>query len=161
MIPKMSFWGVGPSIMLPSLAYIVPAGLATLFWPDVCLIQSISHGVFLAAGGLLLVLGLPLLFVAGRALVRTHQRDELLTTGVYALSRNPIYAIWIFLIFPGLMLLARSWPLLLTPIFTYLLFKVRIRREDEYLEARFGESYRKYRREVGELLPRLKRRIRQ
>ena len=56
-------------------------------------------------------------------------------------------------IIPGLVLMSRSWPLFLTPVVAYLVFKVRIRRENEYLERHFGEEYRKYKAQVNELVP--------
>jgi protein-S-isoprenylcysteine O-methyltransferase Ste14 len=77
----------------------------------------------------------------------------LATAGLFGIVRNPMYAAWIVFIIPGLVLLTRSWPLLLTPLVAYTAFKLLIRRENEYLEKRFGEDYRKYRAEVNELFP--------
>ncbi len=77
----------------------------------------------------------------------------LATTGIFKVVRNPIYSAWIALLIPGLALLARSWPLFLTPLVAYLAFKAKIGRENEYLEKRFGEDYRRYKAEVNELVP--------
>lgn len=54
---------------------------------------------------------------------------------------------------PGLVLLTHSWPLLLTQLGVYAVFKLRIHYEDECLERRFGEAYLTYRRQVNELIP--------
>jgi protein-S-isoprenylcysteine O-methyltransferase Ste14 len=43
--------------------------------------------------------------------------------------------------------------LFLTPVVAYMVFKARIGRENEYLEKRFGDEYRKYKVQVSELVP--------
>jgi protein-S-isoprenylcysteine O-methyltransferase Ste14 len=94
-----------------------------------------------------------MLIVSVTALTCNYNRDQLATTGIYGLVRNPIYSAWILFLLPGLALLSRSWPLLLTPVVAYVVFKLRIGRENEYLERRFGDTYRRYQSEVNELVP--------
>ncbi len=151
--PKQSIWGVGPSIVLAALAYAAAAGVATYLWPGVFLVHGVPYPVFAAAGGILLAGGLAMLMLAGRSIVTAHARDELVTTGVYALVRNPIYSAWIVFLIPGLVLPSRSWLLFLTPLVAYAVFKLRIRREDAYLRGRFGQAYLDYRRRVREVVP--------
>ena len=64
-----------------------------------------------------------------------------------------IYSAWTVFILPGIALLSRSWPVLLTPLVAYTVFKLSIRREDEYLQQRFGDAYPEYRARVNELIP--------
>jgi protein-S-isoprenylcysteine O-methyltransferase Ste14 len=71
---------------------------------------------------------------------------------LFLLVRHPVYAAWITLGFPGLALLDRSWPMLLTPWIAYAIFRRLIHRVDEYLEQRFGQAYRDYRRRVNEVI---------
>ena len=153
MTGEISRWGVGPCIMLSAGAYAAVAGLATWLWPDICMVTAIPHSVLLVARIILLVIGVPMLFVAGKAATVAYNSDKLATTGIFGLTRNPIYSAWIVFIIPGLVLMSRSWPLFLTPVVAYLVFKVRIRRENDYLEKQFGEDYRKYKAEVNELVP--------
>jgi protein-S-isoprenylcysteine O-methyltransferase Ste14 len=110
------------------------------------------------AGIILLVIGIPMLIIAGKAATVAYNSDKLATTGIFGLIRNPIYSAWIVFIIPGLVIFDRSWPLFLTPVVAYIVFKIRIRREYEYLEKRFGDDYRTYKAEVNEVfpLPRLK-----
>ncbi len=150
---RLSRWGVGPSIVLAALSYAAIGAIMTYLWPDTYLIRAIPYPVFLVTGASLLVIGVPMLVVAAVALTRNYDRDQLATRGIYGVVRNPIYSAWIVFLIPGLVLLTRSWPLLLTPLVAYLVFKKRIVREEEYLEERFGDSYLKYRSEVNELLP--------
>jgi protein-S-isoprenylcysteine O-methyltransferase Ste14 len=104
------------------------------------------------------VIGIPMLFVAGKAATLAYNSDKLATTGIFGLTRNPIYSAWIVFIIPGLVLMSRSWPLYLTPLMAYMIFKARIGRENEYLERHFGDEYQTYKDQVNELvpLPRLK-----
>ncbi len=150
---EMSRWGVGPSIVLSAVAYAVIAGLATWLWPDICLVTAVPSIVFMVAGIVLLVIGIPMLIVAGRAATLAYNSDKLATTGIFGLTRNPIYSAWIVFIIPGLVLMNRSWPLLLTPVVAYMIFKIKIRRENDYLERQFGDEYKKYKAEVNELVP--------
>ena len=150
---KMSRWGVGPSILMTALCYIVVASTVTHHWPDVCLIRAVPHRVFQVVGVLLLVIGVPLLVVALIALNWNYDRDQLATGGIYGIVRNPIYSAWVVFLIPGLVFLSLSWPLLLTPLVTYIAFKATIAREEAHLEERFGDTYRIYRSEVRELLP--------
>jgi protein-S-isoprenylcysteine O-methyltransferase Ste14 len=108
---------------------------------------------FSVAGIVLLAIGIPMLVVAGRAATLAYNSDKLATTGIFSLTRNPIYSAWIVFIIPGLVLLSRSWPQLLTPVVAYILFKARIGRENAYLERHFGDKYRTYKAQVNELVP--------
>jgi len=150
---EISLWGVGPRIVLTAVLYAVVAGAATWQWPEVCLISTIPRMVFLVAGIGLLVIGVPMLVVAARAAAVAYNSDKLATTGVFGLTRNPIYSAWIVFTIPGLVLMIRSWPLFLTPLIAYIIFKAQIGRENEYLEKRFGDDYRTYKAHVNELLP--------
>jgi protein-S-isoprenylcysteine O-methyltransferase Ste14 len=150
---RMSRWGVGPSILLTALCYIVVASTVTHYWPDVCLIQAVPQWVFQVVGVLLLAIGVPWLGLSLIALNREYNRDQLATGGIYAIVRNPIYIAWVAFVIPGLVLLFPSWPLLLTPLVAFISFRARIWQEEAYLEERFGDAYRTYRSEVPELLP--------
>ena len=85
---------------------------------------------------------------AGTAIPPWEPSTALVTTGVYGLSRNPIY-LGMILIYVGIaFVFAASWAfLLLLPVLVALQIEV-IRREETYLERRFGEAYRHYRQEV-------------
>ena len=153
MTREISRWGVGPSIMVSAGAYAAIAGLATWLWPQFCFVTAVPYSVSLVAGAGLLLVGVPMLLVAARAATLAYNSDKLATTGIFGLTRNPIYSVWIVFVIPGLVLLSRSWALFLTPVVAYLVFKARIGRENEYLERHFGEDYRKYKAQVNELVP--------
>jgi protein-S-isoprenylcysteine O-methyltransferase Ste14 len=73
--------------------------------------------------------------------------DKLITTGTFALSRNPLYfAFWIvmrgqFLVFP-------NWLLLVYLGAATSLFHRQVLREEAYLIQHFGKDYSEYRARV-------------
>lgn len=89
-----------------------------------------------------------LLFTArwqlGQSFSVTPQAKALVTHGLYAKIRNPIYVFSALLVLGILIFLqyryALLWLLVLVPIQI-----VRARQEAGILQARFGEQYRKYR----------------
>ena len=150
---RLSRWGIGPEIAVAALTYALVAGVATSRWPGFCRIRLVPFVVPAVIAALLLMAGVPMLVVAARSVMKAYNRDQLVTSGVSALVRHPIYSAWIVFILPGLALLSRSWPMLLTPLVAYAVFKLRIHREDEYLVQRFGGAYLDYRARVNELIP--------
>jgi protein-S-isoprenylcysteine O-methyltransferase Ste14 len=129
------------------------AGIASYEYPLVFLVPALRHPSVETFAWVLIAIGV-LMWLAGAATVmRAYNRDELVTSGVYAVVRHPMYAAWIVLILPGLTLLTTAWPLLLAPIVGYTVFKMSIYREDEYLAKRFGRSYLDYRGRVNEIIP--------
>lgn len=150
---RLSRWGIGPYIALASVPYAVVAEAITNRWPQFCQVLLVPYGVFAAMAAVLLIAGISMLVIAARAVTRAYNSDQLVTSGIFALVRNPIYSAWLVFIIPGLALLGRSWPLLLTPVIGYAVFKRLIHREDEYLRQRFGKTYLDYRAQVSELIP--------
>lgn len=153
MTHRLSLWGIGPRMMLAAAVYALLAGIATWLWPEVCFIRTVPYTVFLVAGGVLLLIGVPMVVIAARAATVAYSGDELATTGIFGLVRHPIYSAWIVFLLPGLTLLTGSWPLFPTPLVAYAAFKMMIGKEDRYLEDRFGRAYLDYRAQVRELLP--------
>ena len=108
-----------------------------------------------AFGMIAIALGLALMLVAvGQMLLhRTTfipRRDpsDLVTSGVFALSRNPIY-LSMLIVFVGVCLIANA-PLAIlfvVPTFLSLRYYV-IAREEAYLTRRFGENYTNYKSRI-------------
>src|SRR5262249_48234068 len=69
---------------------------------------------------------------------------SLVTTGIFAWMRNPMYVSLILLLAGIAITLASDWTLaLLVPAALVLHFGV-VKREERYLQAKFGETYRDY-----------------
>lgn len=67
---------------------------------------------------------------------------RLVTSGIYRVSRNPMYLGMLFL-FAGLILILGLEPGLISwPLFAFTLHHGVVRREEDYLIAKFGQPYR-------------------
>jgi protein-S-isoprenylcysteine O-methyltransferase Ste14 len=103
------------------------------------------------AGAAMALASLCLILVAriqlGRAFSIRAKATRLVTTGLYARLRNPIYVFGCFF-FLGIAMFIPFWPLLLVLIIVIPMQVVRARREAAVLEASFGEEYRRYRRQT-------------
>jgi len=87
-----------------------------------------------------------------------HQQHKLVTNGVYARLRHPMYsAIWLSVITQPFLL--HNWiaGFLIVPAFL-LLTIMRIPREEAMLRQQFGQDYDDYIARTGRLLPRLQQR---
>ncbi|MGN6591794.1 MAG: methyltransferase family protein [Terriglobales bacterium] len=79
----------------------------------------------------------------GSAFSVQAKASALVTTGLYARIRNPIYVFGGLVIAGGIIWLKRPWWLLVFVVLIPLQMH-RARREEQVLEARFGEAYRNY-----------------
>jgi protein-S-isoprenylcysteine O-methyltransferase Ste14 len=81
--------------------------------------------------------------------VPTNQPTRaLVTTGIHAWSRNPIY-VGLFLVYEGIGVAAGSpWALILTLPLAITIRHGVVAREEAYLERRFGGAYRAYKARV-------------
>lgn len=89
------------------------------------------------------------LFVrAGTSIPPMKPSTALVTSGPYALSRNPMYLGMAFL-YAGLALaLGVIWALAMLPVVLVAVDRLVIAREERYLEARFGSDYLGYKGRV-------------
>jgi protein-S-isoprenylcysteine O-methyltransferase Ste14 len=71
-----------------------------------------------------------------------------LTDGIYAYSRNPMYIGLIVFLIAASILLNNLWILILTPVFIAVMWKGVIDREERYLEEKFGSEYTDYKKRV-------------
>lgn len=92
---------------------------------------------------------------AVRALRATGQSEnpykpttEIIETGPFRYTRNPMYLQMVLACLGVSVLLANLWITLLTPVCAVLLQVLVIRHEEAYLERKFGTDYGDYKRRV-------------
>jgi protein-S-isoprenylcysteine O-methyltransferase Ste14 len=121
--------------------------------------RELFHSVIVSWAGVALCLaGLIVLFLSlvsfGRSFrigIDEDKPDDLVTSGIFAVSRNPIYvAFWLillgqFLVFPNIV------PLIYLVVATGL-FHRQVRREEDYLAKHYGPDYVDYCRRVRRYL---------
>ena len=116
--------------------------------------------LMLAAAGAIVLLGGLVLFVTAQWQMGASWRigiDEavkpgLVDTGLFRLSRNPIYLALLVIITGYFALLPTLWSLMLWCA-AYLFVRLQITAEETYLRSSYGEAYEVYARRVGRLIP--------
>lgn len=154
--PHLPIMGVGPVyvisiILLSILAMIVDTTLLHLPRPTSALLK-----IFLFIVGLLFILsGLLIYFFAIKAkITRSIKENTLVTHGVYAVVRNPIYSAWLFICTGTLFLYGNPYiALLLFSIFWLSLTILMKCTEEKWLAKLYGESYLEYCKKVNRCLP--------
>jgi protein-S-isoprenylcysteine O-methyltransferase Ste14 len=142
-------------IVRPPLLFLVALllGLAAdrllpLPFPLADPVRWIAAGAAFVAGVAVFAAGVRNFSAAGTP-VRGHQPTRaLVTTGIHAWSRNPIY-VGMFLLYLGIGLVARGpWILVLVLPLAITIRYVVVAREEAYLERRYGDAYRDYKARV-------------
>ena len=118
-----------------------------------------SRTVQLVVGALLLVAGLAIGFPAFRMMKKSGQdptpwkpTPALLAQGIYRYTRNPMY-VGMTLNLVGLgFLLGNLWLVLLAAAFLVVVHYTSVLPEEAYLDEKFGEPYREYRKQVRRYL---------
>lgn len=112
-------------------------------------ISGILPAAVLGAAGFALLCAAAWRFVKAGTNIPTHRPSTaLVTQGLYRFSRNPIY-LGLTLIYLALVLgLGSLAALALLPALLAVMEIGVIRREERYLEGKFGEAYRAYKQRV-------------
>lgn len=99
--------------------------------------------LFCLAGLFLMFLSLVSFGKSFRVGIDKNHPDTLVTTGIFAFSRNPIYVAFGFVLL-GQFLLFSNWILLVYVFAAFWLFHRQILREEKYLRAHYGPQYAAY-----------------
>ena len=108
-----------------------------------------SAGWALVAVGAALVLSAFYRFGRARTgIVPVTPTTTIVAAGPYRFTRNPMYLGMAVVYLGATLLLDSYWPLLFLPVAIAAVQVYVIRREERYLEGKFGEEYRAYTRRV-------------
>jgi len=92
----------------------------------------------------------------GKEIYKSGTESKLITNGIYAYTRNPLYLGVIFLLF-GWAFLFLLTPLFIVTILFIILFIFVAKWEEKELFNRFGEAYQNYKKQVPFIIPYKKR----
>ena len=147
--------GVGPlyviTIVLITIISIIFS--ATRFIPVITFTNM--RWIFILIGILCFAIGITLWL---RAVIidklDTHIiKNELVTTGVYAYVRNPVYSAFMF-VCTGVLLIYGNLVLLVLPIIYWGFMTVLMKlTEEKWLENLYGKEYVQYRQRVNRCIP--------
>ncbi|MDI3314092.1 MAG: isoprenylcysteine carboxylmethyltransferase family protein [Mycobacterium sp.] len=132
------------------LFYFYTIFAAAFDWPLVSTQKFIESdlvawiGVALCFGGLLVVLiSLVSFGKSFRVGIDVDNPDELVTTGIFAVSRNPIYVGFV-LVLIGQFLVFPNWiPLVYLVAASWLIHR-QVLREEEFMRRHYGQQYAEY-----------------
>lgn len=89
-----------------------------------------------------------------RAGVSETDKTELITTGIYSISRNPAF-LGFDLVYLGILCMFFNWILFAVSIFAMIMFHLQIVNvEEDFLIVAFGDEYLNYRKKVNRYLGR-------
>ena len=148
----MNIVGQGGKIILFMLPSLLAAMVVHRYLPRIAALpESISFAR--PVGYLLLIIGLILWGTAVVQLLTRFPKGNLVTTGAYAVVRNPIYSSVTFFILPGVALITFSWVYLVASVFLYVGVVIFIGKEEKQLTKVFGKEYEDYLRRVDRMIP--------
>lgn len=154
---KMTILGIGGKLGYRTLLYLAATIVLHYLAYPIFTIQILPLFLLRAIGVVLILAGIPVWIISGIKISREFFKEQLLTTGIYAYFRHPLYAAFINFILPGIALLFPSWIVMTTPVFMYVSFRLMIKEEENFLERKFGQVYHDYKRRVHAICPTFKR----
>lgn len=133
------------------LGFIV-AGLALdALWPAPFLpatVQYLAGPLLFAAGVALLAAAMGRIGAAGTNMPTNLPVTAIVTDGPYQLTRNPIYVSMAFGYLGIAVTIDSLWLIALVVPFMVVIHQGVVKREERYLEHKFGDVYRRYRASV-------------
>jgi protein-S-isoprenylcysteine O-methyltransferase Ste14 len=154
---KLTFRGASPIVFLLTILFAVPIAVINYLFKPVFRIDFIPCEILIIIAIVLLCLGIPLYIVTLKMLRAAYRKKELITDGIFSICRNPLFAIVIFLLLPGIILFFNSWLLLSIPCFMYFMFVLFIHREEDLMEKEFGQEYIEYKNNTTVIFPAFRR----
>ncbi|MBD3346613.1 MAG: hypothetical protein GF401_16275 [Chitinivibrionales bacterium] len=155
MTRNMTLFGAGHKIAALAFPGIALSLLIGFLFRDVFRFGTIPAPVLVGSGIGLMVVGLSVNFFSAFSMMRAFKEHRLLTSGPYGLSRNPMYASFIFLTIPGLSLALNCWAVLAASVALYAATARFAKVEEEWLAARFGTEWDAYAHQVGRIFPKV------
>ena len=152
---KMPVFGVGPVYVITRL--ILTIGGICFHLKGYLYQGELGEGkiVFIIGGIVLILLGIYLWIqaVMVQKINKKVKENKLITKGVYALVRNPVYSAFIF-IFTGLLLFTANYILLILPFVFWAFLTILMKNtEEKWLKNEFGKEYEIYLKEVNRVIP--------
>lgn len=140
----------------PPFVYLGAIGIgallhATLLPLELTLTFNLRVGLAILLG----ILGLSSMGAAIGLFKKTKQdpkpwvsTPEIISQGIYRISRNPMYLGMALIQTAAGIGLANGWVLALLPVSVLIIYFSAIRHEESYLEKKFGEDYMRYKTSV-------------
>lgn len=147
----------GIEVTMKISSYLVPAAeivsiaFNMAFFPNVIRYLGVCIGI---TGVVVFITSVMTMRDSWRAGVSETDKTELITSGIYQISRNPAF-LGFDLVYIGILLMFFNWFLLAATVFAMIMFHLQIVNvEEDFLLTAFGDEYLAYRKTVNRYLGR-------
>jgi protein-S-isoprenylcysteine O-methyltransferase Ste14 len=137
---------------LIALLSILFGALLNWFWPAPIISESLRWplGALLSLVGVGIAVSCSRLFKKAQTNIQPSKTTtQIVTTGIYGLSRNPIYLSFVITGIGIAVAVNSLWIMLMQIPVVLLIRKFVIAKEEHYLESKFGDEYRSYKLKVS------------
>ncbi|MCZ2222378.1 MAG: isoprenylcysteine carboxylmethyltransferase family protein [Chitinophagales bacterium] len=118
-------------------------------------VDFLRHTFFKVVGIIFLLLSMTLGYFALKQFFKTNNSpithkpaNSLQTSGIYTISRNPMYAGLFFFYIGVSFYIGNWWHFILLPLLFFIFNNYIIIKEEKYLERKFGKDYLQYKLKV-------------
>lgn len=134
---------------------VVMAEVVSIFViePDLPIGIMIAGVLLGIAGDLIFAVAVVTMRDSWRAGIAEEDNREMITSGIYKISRNPAF-LGFDCVYLGILLLFFNWVLLFFSVFAAVMLHLQILQEEKYLPVAFGEEYISYKKHVYRYLGR-------
>jgi protein-S-isoprenylcysteine O-methyltransferase Ste14 len=147
----------GPGVYFPPpLLYVLIFIAAVLIQKKFPIADSIFQSLTIKIVGIFLLLmalffsfrSLRQFFQSKNTVILFKPASSLQTTGIYGISRNPMY-LGLAIVYLGITcIIGNWWNIILFPLLFLIIQEYVINREERYLASEFGQQYEEYKRKV-------------
>lgn len=134
------------------LVEVISIFVITPQFPTTIIILGIVLGI---AGDIIFGIAVATMKDSWRAGLAEEDKREMVTDGIYQISRNPAF-LGFDCVYLGLLLLFFNWVLLAFSVFAIIMLHLQILQEEKYLPNVFGEEYLEYKSKVCRYIGRKK-----
>ncbi|MCI9093301.1 MAG: isoprenylcysteine carboxylmethyltransferase family protein [Coprobacillus sp.] len=121
--------------------------------PNVSQIMNFTGIILGILGNIIFACAITTMKDSWRAGLAENDRTEMLTSGIYQISRNPAF-LGFNCVYLGILFMFFNIPLLIITVLAILMLHIQILQEEHYLDKEYGIDYRFYKKQVYRYLGR-------
>jgi len=129
-------------VIMATFDYFVPIG--NILHPPV----TYSGTILIAIGIIIVVWSAALFGMAGTPIKPFEESTQLVTKGMYQVTRNPMYLGMVLILLGIALMFGTISPFIPIPIFAWLIQTIFISNEEIVMEKTFGDAYKEYKKKV-------------
>lgn len=121
--------------------------------PNVSQIMNFTGIILGILGNIIFACAITTMKDSWRAGLAENDRTEMITSGIYQISRNPAF-LGFDCVYLGILFMFFNIPLLIITVLAILMLHIQILQEEHYLDKEYGIDYRFYKKQVYRYLGR-------